>query len=123
MFMSPIDALRNYFDAMVTHRISSIVTMLARLQNHLLTNKDKMTLEEMDSEINRLEDIKRALRRHYTRGWMDEQHAVAPNIPVTQVSGPNTPFVKKDEQVSSEQPSESSGSQSLPPSDTTPSQS
>jgi hypothetical protein len=115
--MSPIDALRNYFDAMVTHRISSIVNMLARLQNHLLTNKDKMTLEEMDSEIDRLEDIKRALRRHYTRGWMEEQHTPVPNVQVTQVSGPAAPFVKKDESTASEQPSESSGSQSLPPSD------
>ena len=120
--MSPIDALRNYFDAMVTHRISSIVNMLARLQNHLLTNKDKMTLEEMESEIDRLEDIKRALRRHYTRGWMDEQHTPVPNVQVTQVSGP-APFVKKDESTASEQPSESSGSQSLPPSDTDSSQS
>jgi hypothetical protein len=61
--MGPIDAIRNYFESMVTYRISSIISSLSRLQVHLLSNKDKLTIEEMDSEINRLEDIRRALSK------------------------------------------------------------
>jgi len=61
--MSPVDAIRNYFESMVNYRISSIVSALARLQAQLLSNKDKMTMEEMDSEINKLETIRRVLHR------------------------------------------------------------
>jgi hypothetical protein len=61
--MSPVDAIRNYFESMVNYRISSIVSALARLQAQLLSNKDKMTMEEMDNEINKLETIRRVLHR------------------------------------------------------------
>lgn len=67
--MGPIDAIRNYFESMVTYRISSIISTLTRLQIHLLTNKDRLTLEEMDTEINRLEDMRRSLRRDLSGQW------------------------------------------------------
>lgn len=59
--MDKLTAMRDYFEAMVTYRTTSIISTLTRLQMLLLTNKDKLKPEEMDAEINRLEDVRRML--------------------------------------------------------------
>lgn len=59
--MDKLTAMRDYFEAMVTYRTTSIISTLTRLQMLLLINKDKLKPEEMDAEINRLEDVRRML--------------------------------------------------------------
>lgn len=61
--MDKLTAMRDYFVAMVTYRTTSIISTISRLQMSLLSNKDKMTPEEMDAEINRLEDVRQLLTK------------------------------------------------------------
>ena len=58
--------MREYFTAMVTYRIISITSTLARLQVSLLENKDNLSPKEMDAEINRLEDVRLLLAKSFT---------------------------------------------------------
>ena len=64
--MDKTSAMREYFTAMVTYRIISITSTLARLQVSLLENKDNLSPKEMDAEINRLEDVRLLLAKSFT---------------------------------------------------------
>lgn len=57
----PPDVLSKYFASMVTYRITGLISSLTALQMRLLARVGAMTSGEMDDEINRLEDLKRAL--------------------------------------------------------------
>jgi hypothetical protein len=88
--MSPVDAIRNYFESMVSYRISSIISTLSRLQVHLLSNKDKLTMQEMDAEINRLEDIRRLLVRQLTPNWISQAPPPPPPQKIEKKQEPET---------------------------------
>lgn len=57
------EAMRKYFESMLTYRVSSIISSLTALQVRLLSSKEKLTPHEMDSEIDRLERIKKLLEK------------------------------------------------------------
>ena len=56
--MDKLSITREFFETMITYRTTSIISALTRLQILLLSNKGKLTPEEMDAEINRLEEIR-----------------------------------------------------------------
>ena len=63
MFMNPIEAMRKFFESMVTFKVSSIISTLTNLQVQLISKKDALSPEEMDGELNRLEDVRRILQQ------------------------------------------------------------
>lgn len=55
--------MRKFFESMVTFKVSSIISTLTNLQVQLISKKDKLSPEEMDGELNRLEDVRRILQQ------------------------------------------------------------
>ena len=54
-------AMKQYFQAMVTYKVASIISTMTNFQVKLLSSKDSMTPEEMDLELNKLETIRRVV--------------------------------------------------------------
>jgi hypothetical protein len=57
------EAMRKYFESLVTYRIAGLLSTLTALQVRLLGERDKLTTQQMDAELDRLEDVRRILSR------------------------------------------------------------
>jgi hypothetical protein len=57
------EAMHKYFESMLTYKVSSIISTLIALQVKLLSGAAKMSPDEMDRELDRLENVRRLLEK------------------------------------------------------------